>query len=126
LVGDRVGFRPVLVIGLAGGAVALVVSPFAPSIGLLAVATLAFVAFNGIVGPMVFALLATEVPAERRSPTLNLVYLPLYAAGIVGPAIGAAMASSVGVGAAFLAGSIVLAVGAAGIAVAMRSRRPAA
>jgi MFS family permease len=126
LVGDRVGFRPVLVIGLAGGAVALAVSPFAPSIGLLAVATLAFVAFNGIVGPMVFALLATEVPAERRSPTLNLVYLPLYAAGIVGPAIGAAMASSVGVGAAFLAGSIVLAVGAAGIAVAMRSRRPAA
>ena len=38
---------------------------------------------------MVFGLLATEVPEERRSATLNLVYLPLYAAGIIGPIIGA-------------------------------------
>jgi MFS family permease len=124
--GDRVGFRPVLVIGLAGGAVALALSPFAPTIGLLALATFAFVAFNGIVGPMVFALLATEVPSERRSATLNLVYLPLYAAGIIGPAIGAAVATAVGVGGPFLAGAAVLAIGAIGIAVAMRQRRTAA
>ncbi len=36
-------------------------------------------------GAMVFSLLATEVPPERRSATLNLVYLPLYIAGIIGP-----------------------------------------
>ena len=36
------------------------------------------------VAPMVFALLGTEVPPERRSQTLNLVYLPLYLGGIVG------------------------------------------
>ena len=46
------------------------------------------------VGAMVFSLLATEVPPERRSATLNLVYLPLYVAGIIGPAMGAAVASA--------------------------------
>jgi hypothetical protein len=71
-------------------------------------------------------LLATEVPSERRSATLNLVYLPLYAAGIIGPAIGAAVATAVGVGGPFLAGAAVLAIGAIGIAVAMRQRRTAA
>ena len=54
-------------------------------------------AATATVSAMVFGLLATEVPAERRSATLNLVYLPLYAAGIVGPAIGAAVAATVGV-----------------------------
>ena len=35
-------------------------------------------------------------PPERRSATLNLVYLPLYAAGIIGPALGAIVVASVG------------------------------
>jgi MFS family permease len=119
-IGDRVGFRPVLVVGLAGGAVALLLSPIAPTVGLLALATLAFFVFNGIIGPMVFALLATEVPAERRSATLNLVYLPLYAAGIIGPAIGAVVASTIGLGGPYLVGAAVLAAGALGIRAAMR------
>ena len=36
--------------------------------------------------PAVGEVLATVVPEEQRSATLNLVYLPLYAAGISGPA----------------------------------------
>ena len=66
---------------------------------------------------MVFGLLAIEVPAERRSATLNLVYLPLYAAGIVGPALGAIVVS-VGLRAPFWLGAAVYLVGA-------RGRRPA-
>ena len=50
-------------------------------------------AATATVSAMVFGLLAIEVPAERRSATLNLVYLPLYAAGIVGPALGAVVAA---------------------------------
>jgi MFS family permease len=96
IAGDRFGFRSVLVVGLAGGAVALALQPWLPSLPLLALAALAFVAFNGIIGPMIFSLLATEVPDERRSATLNLVYLPLYAAGIIGPATGALAASFAG------------------------------
>jgi len=123
VLGDRIGFSPVLLLGLVGGAVALAVTPFAPTIGLLAIAVLVFLAFNGIVGPMVFALLATEVPAERRSATLNLVYLPLYAAGILGPATGAVVASAVGISGPYLTGAIALAVGAAVWVLAARRHR---
>ena len=65
---------------------------------------------------MVFSLLATEVPPERRSATLNLVYLPLYVAGIIGPAIGGAMAAVGGPTLPFIAGGVVFFVGAAVVA----------
>jgi len=86
--GDRIGFRRVLIgaLLLAGGVVTF--APFAPSLAVLAVTVLLFFAANAVVAAMVFGLLATEVPSERRSTTLNLVYLPLYAAGIVGPVVG--------------------------------------
>jgi MFS family permease len=106
--GDRFGFRNVLVIGLGGGALALAFQPFVPSLLLLALAVLVFVAFNGIIGPMIFSLLATEVPEGRRSATLNLVYLPLYAAGIVGPASGALTATAFGVPGPFILAAAVL------------------
>ena len=123
IAGDRIGFRAVLVTGLVGGALALAVQPWQSSLLLLALAVLAFVFFNGIVGPMVFSLLATEVPSERRSTTLNLVYLPLYAAGIVGPATGALATGVAGVTAPFALGALVLGVSAVAIAVAMRAQR---
>jgi MFS family permease len=112
VVGDRVGFRPVLVAALAGGAAALALMPVAPTVPLLAAVALVFGTATAAVSAMVFGVLATEVPAERRSATLNLVYLPLYAAGIVGPATGAVVASVGGSSGPFLAGAIVFAVGA--------------
>jgi DHA1 family multidrug resistance protein-like MFS transporter len=121
LSGDRFGFRTVLTVGLGGGAVALALQPWAPSLPLLALAVLVFVAFNAIVGPMIFSLLATEVPEERRSATLNLVYLPLYAAGIVGPATGALATSLVGLEGPFLLAAAILGVGAAVIFVSRRT-----
>ena len=118
--GDRFGFRSVLVVGLVGGAVAIALQPWLPSLLLLALGVLAFVAFNGIIGPMIFSLLATEVPSERRSTTLNLVYLPLYAAGIIGPATGALTTSIAGVSGPFTLAAIVLGVGALAIVIARR------
>jgi MFS family permease len=38
---------------------------------------------------MVFALLATLVPEERRATTLNLVLLPIYLSSITGGLVGA-------------------------------------
>jgi hypothetical protein len=38
---------------------------------------------------MVFALLATSVPEERRATTLNLVLLPIYFSSVAGAVVGA-------------------------------------
>ena len=122
VLGDRFGFRPVLVVSLAGGAAALLAVTVAPGLEVLALAFLAFGAFNGTVGAMVFSLLATEVPAERRSATLNLVYLPLYAAGIIGPALGAGVAAAAGIDGPFLLGAAVFLVAAVVVALRVRPR----
>ena len=125
VVGDRIGFRPVLIGAMLVGGVALLAVPPAAAIPVLALAVFVFTASNGIVGSMVFSLLATEVPPERRSQTLNLVYLPLYAAGILGPAIGGTVAGITGPNGPFWVGAVVFLVGA--IVVALRVRpQPAA
>ena len=122
-IGDRIGFRPVLVIAMTGAGVGLLLMPLVPSIGALALLAVVLGAATATVSAMVFGLLALEVPAARRSATLNLVYLPLYAAGIVGPAIGAAVASLAGLGGPFVVSAIVLTLGAA--AIATRRQLPA-
>jgi MFS family permease len=123
LLGDRLGFRPVLVGALLGGGLALLGVTVAPTVEALALTVLLFTAFNGTVGAMIFSLLATSVPPERRSATLNLVFLPLYAAGVVGPASGAAVAALAGAEGPFWLGAAVFIVGA--IVVWLRVRAPA-
>jgi MFS family permease len=122
VLGDRIGFRTVLAASLAGGGATLLLMPLAPTVAALAGLAVVFGAATSTVSAMVFGLLATEVPPERRSATLNLVYLPLYAAGIVGPALGAVVTATTGVAGAFVVGAIVFMVGA--IVIAVR-RRPA-
>ena len=120
-IGDRIGFRPVLVAALAGGGVASLLMPLVGTVGLLAVVAVALAACSAAVSAMIFGLLALEVPSERRSATLNLVYLPLYVAGIIGPTLGAIVVSA-GLWAPFWFGAAVYLVGAAVVA----TRRPRA
>jgi MFS family permease len=122
--GDRIGFRPVLVGALAIGGVALALMPIVPGLGWLAATALVFAACAAAVSAMVFGLLATEVPSERRSATLNLVYLPLYAAGIVGPATGAVVVATGGLPAPFFAGAAVFFAGALVLARVRFGRSP--
>lgn len=122
--GDRFGFRNVLVVALAVGGAVLSLMPFVPSVGALAILAVGFGAATSTVSAMVFGLLATEVPAERRSTTLNLVYLPLYAAGIAGPALGAGVVLLGGIPGPFLLGSAVFIVGAVVIASRASRRSP--
>jgi MFS family permease len=122
-VADRIGFRRVLVISMAGLALAVLALPLAPDVAWIAVAYTGVIAFQAVVGSMVSSLLATEVPIERRSATLNLVYLPLYLGGIAGPAIGAQVVVG-GLAAVFYVAGLMLAGGVIAAALFAR-RRPA-
>jgi DHA1 family multidrug resistance protein-like MFS transporter len=124
VLGDRIGFRVVLVTALTVGGVVLFLMTLAPGVPALAVLAVGLAAATATVSAMVFSLLATEVSAARRSMTLNLVYLPLYAAGIIGPALGAGVAAATGVNGPFLLGSAVFLLGAIGIG--LRRSRPQA
>ncbi|MEO8437011.1 MAG: MFS transporter [Chloroflexota bacterium] len=115
VIGDRIGFRPVLVAALGGAGIVLFLMPLAGSLGSLALLAVGLGAATATVSSMVFGVLATELPPERRSAALNLVYLPLYAAGIIGPAAGAVVASVSGIHGLFVVGSAVFLFGAATI-----------
>ena len=121
VLGDRIGFRVVLVGALAAGGVVLVAMPFVASVPALAGLAVVSGAATATVSAMVFGLLAIDVPPERRSTTLNLVYLPLYAAGIVGPAVGAGVVSVAGLTGPFVAGAAIFIGGA--IVIAARPSR---
>jgi DHA1 family multidrug resistance protein-like MFS transporter len=121
-ISDRIGFRPVLVAAIAGTAAAFGVMPLAPSAAWLAALYGAAVACQAVVGAMVSGILATEVPSERRSATLNLIYLPLYLGGIAGPAVGASVVTA-GLRSVFYVAAAVMAGGA--VVAVMFSRRPA-
>jgi len=118
--GDRVGFRRVLAVALLGAGVTLLLMPLAPSVAALAGVVVVYSALQASTQAMVFGLLAVEVAPERRSATLNLVLLPLYLAGIVGPTIGAAAASVGGVPAPFYAAGVVFLAGGVVVIVSLR------
>jgi len=119
--GDRLEFRHVLVGALALGGTVLALMPFVPTVGTLAALAVGMAAATSTVSAMVFGLLSTEVPADRRSSTLNLVYLPLYAAGIIGPALGAVVVVVGGIPGPFLLGAAVFYTGA--VVIATRAAR---
>ena len=106
-VADRFGFRAVLVAAIGGMAVAFALLAMGTTVVWLAVTYGMAIAFGTVVAAMISGLLATEAPADRRSATLNLIYLPLYIGGIVGPAIGAGVVTA-GTPAVFMVAAAVL------------------
>src|SRR6478672_10124561 len=121
MLSDRIGFRPILTAALAGAGAVLLLMPLVSSLFALAGLAVVLAAATSTVNAMVFGVLATEVPPERRSTTLNLVYLPLYGAGVVGPAIGGGIASAGGAAAPFAVAGLGLLAGA--LAIWSRRRR---
>ncbi len=109
-IADRAGFRRVMVVSMAGLAVSVGVLPLAPNVAWIALAFCLAIAFQSAIGSMVSSLLATEVPVQRRSATLNLVYLPLYVGGIAGPALGTGVVT-LGLPAVFYTAGLILAGG---------------
>ena len=87
--GDRFGFKPMLTGACVLAAASLAGLSVAPDEVWLTVAAIGLGASTAIAISMVFAVLATAVPEERRATTLNLVLLPIYFSSIAGGVIGA-------------------------------------
>ena len=121
--GDRVGFRRVLAGSLLGAGAALLLMPLAPGVAALAGVAVVYAALQASTQAMVFGLVAVEVAPERRSATLNLVLLPLYIAGIIGPTIGAAATGVGSIAAPFVVAGMIFIAG--GLAVVVSLRRAA-
>ncbi len=121
--GDRVGLRAVLVGALVLDGLSIAPMPFVGTLPLLAVLGFVYAASYAAVQAMVFALVATQAPPERRSATLNLVLLPLYVAGIVGPSIAAGLAATAGLSALYPVAAGIMALSAFILAGMIRPRR---
>ena len=87
--GDRFGFRPILAGACVLAAASLGALAVAPNLIWLTGAAVALGAASASAISMVFALLATAVPEERRATTLNLVFVPIYLSAIAGAIVGA-------------------------------------
>jgi MFS family permease len=87
--GDRYGFRPLLAGACVLAAASLAELAAAPSLVWLTVGAVALGAAAATTISMVFALLATTVPDDRRATTLNLVLLPIYFSSVAGAVVGA-------------------------------------
>jgi len=87
--GDRYGFRPLLAGACVLAAASLAELAVAPNLVWLTVGAVALGAATATAISMVFAVLATAVPEERRATTLNLVLLPIYFSSVAGAIVGA-------------------------------------
>ncbi len=92
--GDRIGFKPMLAAACVLSAASLVELSVAPDLFWLTVGAVGLGAAAATAISMVFALLATAVPEERRATTLNLVLLPIYFSSITGGVVGALVVRS--------------------------------
>jgi DHA1 family multidrug resistance protein-like MFS transporter len=88
-VGDRLGFRPLLTGACVLASASLAELSIAPDLVWLTVGAIGLGTAAATATSMVFALLATSVPEQRRATTLNLVLLPLYFSSITGGVVGA-------------------------------------
>jgi MFS transporter, DHA1 family, multidrug resistance protein len=87
--GDRFGFRQLLAVACVLAAASLVELALAPDLVWLTVGAVFLGAAAATTISMVFAVLATAVPEERRATTLNLVLLPIYLSSVAGGIVGA-------------------------------------
>lgn len=86
---DRIGRRPVLLVGLAGFAVTLGLSAVAPSLTWLYAARLSNGAFAAAVIPVVLAILADHAPDEAwRARRFSWVGIASIAGLLAGPMVG--------------------------------------
>jgi DHA1 family multidrug resistance protein-like MFS transporter len=122
-ISDRTGHRAALVACTVGAALAYLGQAFAPSVTLLTVAAFGTGLFAGGLAPAANAILASTVPREQQGAVYGLSNSVNAAGRAVGPMIGAAVATAVGLRASFVTTAGILAVVAVWVAAAVRTRR---
>jgi MFS transporter, DHA1 family, multidrug resistance protein len=91
--GDRYGFVKIMFITGSIAILALIGLSFTKTWGFFTGELMVFYAgFNGTVA-MIFALLTTQLTGQTRTTALNLIYVPLYIGGIIGPVLGSTISA---------------------------------
>jgi DHA1 family multidrug resistance protein-like MFS transporter len=108
--GDKVGFIRILILAFACSLPAVLLLGLSRDVSWFILALTVYSAGYSISGAMVFALFSTRIPESHRSTALNLVYLPLYLGGIVGPAVGSGL-TRIGLFGPFLGAAVLFIVG---------------
>lgn len=122
--GDRIGHRRVLALGLGLVAVGAVVGAAAPAIGVLAAARVLMAAGGAAIVPATVALLRTELPADRRGRAFGLFGAVMSLAAGIGPVVGGELVRAFGWSSIFAANLPVIGL-AALLAVGRTQRAPA-
>jgi MFS family permease len=120
--GDRLGHRRVLSLGLALVAVGAVLGVAAPAIGVLAVARVLMAAGGAAIVPATVALLRIELPPQRRGRAFGLFGAVMSLAAGIGPVVGGELVRAFGWPSIFAANLPVIGL-AAVLAAAGRTRR---
>ncbi len=104
-IGDRVGFHKILLLAFIVSLPAVLILGFSHNVAWFSVALTLFSAGYSMGGAMVFALFSTRIPETHRSTAMNLVYLPLYIGGIIGPGVASSL-THIGLFAPFAAAGV--------------------
>ncbi|WDL96025.1 MFS transporter [Alicyclobacillus sp. ALC3] len=104
-IGDRIGFHKILLFAFIVSLPAVLVLGFSHNVAWFSLALTLFSAGYSMGGAMVFALFSTRIPETHRSTAMNLVYLPLYIGGIIGPGIASSL-THIGLFAPFAAAGV--------------------
>lgn len=120
--GDRLGHRRVLSLGLALVAVGAVLGVAAPALGVLAVARVLMAAGGAAIVPATVALLRIELPPQRRGRAFGLFGAVMSLAAGIGPVVGGELVRAFGWPSIFAANLPVIGL-AAVLAATGRTRR---
>lgn len=120
--GDRIGETRVLILALAGAALATAPQAIAGSYGGFVAERLALGIFVGSIVPVANALIAKRTPAAERGVTLGITSSAYFLGNSFGPACGGAVAAFVGLPWVFVLTTALLAVGVAWVAAAVPGR----
>jgi EmrB/QacA subfamily drug resistance transporter len=120
--GDRLGHRRVLSLGLALVAAGAVLGVVAPALGVLAVARILMAAGGAAIVPATVALLRIELPPQRRGRAFGLFGAVMSLAAGIGPVVGGELVRAFGWPSIFAANLPVIGL-AAVLAATGRTRR---